>query len=160
MGVVILGVGNRWRGDDGIGPCVIDRLQGRTTALLFDCGTAPENYVGLVVAARPDRLLLIDACAFGGFPGEFRFFGREDIERIAAGLVSTHALPIELTVALIEQQLREVPVCNSPTIYASPLTALLGVQPRQLDFGHGLSAELEGALPAIVEAVCRWVEQR
>lgn len=159
MGTVVLGVGNRLRGDDGVGPTIIDLLQGHTAALLLDCGTVPENYVGMVVAARPDRLLLIDACDFGGRPGDFQFFGREEMERIASGFVSTHMLPVTLTVALIEQRLRWEGDCGLRGVPLSPLVVLLGVQPRQVDFGEGLSAELEAALPAIVEAVCRWVEQ-
>ncbi len=155
---VVMGVGNRLRGDDGVGPYVIDRLQGRTAALLFDCGTAPENYVGVVVAARPDRLLLIDACDFGGQPGEFRFFGRKEIQRFATGLVSTHTLPISLTVVLIEQQLGRGVECRRSELSSSLVVALLGIQPRQVDFGEGLSADVEAALPAIVDVVCHWID--
>jgi hydrogenase 3 maturation protease len=156
--VAVLGVGNRLRGDDAIGPRVIDELREKTAAVLFDCGTAPENFIGPVVEARPERILFIDACAFGAGPGEFRFFDREQIDELAAGLVSTHTLPLSMTVALLGQELRATEsVLGSAAGPNRPEMALLGVQPRRLEFGEELSAELTAALPLLVRAVCDWV---
>jgi len=142
----VLGVGNRMRGDDAIGPRAIDALQGQTRALLIDCGTAPENFIGPLVAAQPARVLFIDACALpgGGRPGEFRLFSRQQVDELAAGLVSTHTLPLGLTVALLGQQV-------------SAEIALLGVQPAQIEFGQDLSPELSAALPGIVRFVRDWL---
>jgi hydrogenase 3 maturation protease len=141
---VLVGVGNRMKGDDAIGCRVADELKELERAVVFDAGTAPENYIEPIVELDPDRLLFIDACAFGGEPGEFRLFGREDIDRLAAGLVSTHTLPLSMTAALLGQQIKA-------SIH------LLGIQPESLEFDAGLSEPVSRALPGIVEFVRGWV---
>lgn len=143
--VAVLGVGNRLRGDDGVGPIVIDGL--REAGLnegLFDCGTAPENYIAPALELEPEGVLFVDACAFGGHPGEFRLFSRQEIDELAMALVSTHTLPLAMTVELIALQ--------SPA-----RIALLGVQPAQVEFGLPLSPAVAAALPTIVTAVRDWI---
>ena len=44
--VVIAGIGNTLRGDDGLGCYLVNRLKGRIHALCIDTGPTPENYVG------------------------------------------------------------------------------------------------------------------
>ena len=65
----IVAIGNRDRGDDGLGPLVADRLKeavnGRAEVLVSDGdpGDLLEAMTGC------DRLILIDACAPAGTPG-------------------------------------------------------------------------------------------
>ncbi|MEO0085213.1 MAG: hydrogenase 3 maturation endopeptidase HyCI [candidate division WOR-3 bacterium] len=141
---VVVGVGNRLRGDDAVGCLVVEALKGRTDAALFDAETAPENYIEPVAKLNPARILLIDACDFGGRPGEYRLFGRDEIERLAMGLVSTHALPLTMTAQLLGQRTRAD-------------VWLLGVQPERVDFGAGMSRAVAKAMPAIVEFVREWL---
>ncbi len=140
----IVGVGNRMKGDDAIGCLVADELKELGRAVVFDAGTAPENYIEPIVELDPDRLLFIDACAFGGKPGEFRLFASKEMDRLAAGLVSTHTLPLSMTAALLGQE-------TKATIQ------LLGIQPQSLEFDAGLSEPIAGALPGVVEFVKGWV---
>ena len=137
MKAVVLGIGNRMRGDDAVGSLVAEELKGTPGLGVFDCGTTPENYIEPVVALEPDRILLVDACSFGGRPGEFRLFEREDIERLAAGFVSTHTLPLTMTVVMLEQQ-------------TNARIQLLGIQPANVQFGETLSASVASALPDVV----------
>jgi len=139
----VIGVGNRLKGDDAIGCLVADGLTGVEGIRVVDAGTAPENYLEPVAAAVPDRVLFVDACAFGGEPGEFRLFGRADIDRLTGQLVSTHTLPLGMTVAMLEQ-------------LTPARIELLGVQPASLDFDAELSPPLRAALPRIVEFVRGW----
>ena len=47
---LIVGIGNRLRGDDGVGPEIINRLSSPLPhLLLFDVGETPENYLGKIV---------------------------------------------------------------------------------------------------------------
>ena len=55
--VCILGVGNRYRRDDGAGSLVAEHLAGRTDALIVDAGAVPENYLEKVARWRPDVIL-------------------------------------------------------------------------------------------------------
>ena len=140
---VVLAVGNRLRGDDGVGPRIADEISSSDTLRVFDAGLSPENYLGPVVAARPDALLIVDACDFGGEPGEHRLCGREELALLSSGSVSTHTLPLSLTVAMIEQQ-------------SSASIEFLAIQPGTLDFDAPLSPPVAAALPGLVELIRRW----
>jgi hydrogenase 3 maturation protease len=156
----VLGVGNRLRGDDAVGPLVIDRLragrpevpawkseaEGDGVPVLFDCGTAPENFIEPVLKAGARRVLFIDACAFGADAGEFRLFDRAEIDQLAMGLVSTHTLPLTLTVELIAQR-------------SGADVRLLGIQPARIEFGQELSAPVSRGLSRVVEFVRAWLKQ-
>ena len=65
----VVGIGNPQSGDDGVGPEVVRLLRGRTRAMLFDCETAPENFIGPLAEARPASILLVDATPTGSTPG-------------------------------------------------------------------------------------------
>jgi hydrogenase 3 maturation protease len=73
--VTIIGIGNIMRGDDGFGPKLIESLKKRSTkAILFDCGTVPENYIFPILATSCDTVILVDAADFDSFFG--RVIGR------------------------------------------------------------------------------------
>lgn len=136
MKMVVVGVGNRQRGDDAAGPMVVDELAGDEGIATVDAGSAPENWLEPIARLEPELLVFVDACDFGGRPGEFREFSREELDRLAGGLVSTHTLPLTVTVTLLEQQLD----CD---------IVLVGVQPGRLQFNAGLSDEVRAALPCV-----------
>lgn len=138
----IIGVGNRLRGDDAVGPAVIERLGCVEGARTFDAGPVPENYLEPVAELSPGRILFVDACDFRAEPGEFRLFEMPDIERLGAGLVSTHTLPLTVTAQLFAA--------------AGARVSLLGVQPASLEFDAPLSDAVSSALPAVLAAVRAW----
>ena len=66
--LAVVGIGQRLRGDDGVGPAVVGRLAGLlpdASLLLLDAGHAPENCLGPIIRFRPDVILLIDAARGG-----------------------------------------------------------------------------------------------
>jgi|WetSurMetagenome_2_1015567.scaffolds.fasta_scaffold211433_2 hydrogenase 3 maturation protease len=153
--VAILGVGNRLRGDDAVGCIVCDELQkpGPSSFVpspssvpvlyVFDCGSTPENYVQPVADRKPTRILVIDCCNFGARPGEFRLFSREEVKQLSYGLLSTHTLPLTLTIEMLSLE-------TGATI------ELLGIQPQQIEFGAELSPAVQAALPALVQFTSDW----
>jgi hydrogenase maturation protease len=142
--VIVLGVGNRLRGDDAVGCVLCDELSGKVEAEVIDSGDTPENYVEPVAKLRPRRILVIDCCDFGASAGEFRLFSRQELEELSYGLLSTHTLPLSLTVELLALE-------TGATI------ELLGIQPERIEFGTDLSPSVQAALPALVERVRAWV---
>ncbi len=86
--VCIVGVGNRQRGDDGAGPRLIDARHPDAPGVWLDAGIAPENYLETIARTNPDTVLIVDAVAFGGVPGECRLIDASAIDTVA---VSTHA---------------------------------------------------------------------
>jgi hydrogenase 3 maturation protease len=153
--VTILGVGNRLRGDDAIGCIVCDELQKPGPSSLvprpssvpalyvLDCGSTPENYVQPIADRKPTRILAVDCCHYGAKPGEFRLFSREEIDSLSYGLLSTHTLPLTLTIEMLSME-------TGATI------ELLGIQPESIEFGEELSESVQRSLPAVVEFVRNW----
>ncbi|MDD5495957.1 MAG: hypothetical protein PHP46_02505, partial [Candidatus Omnitrophica bacterium] len=53
--LAIVGIGNIIRGDDGLGPKFIEMIRARRLNIhLFDCGTAPENYIFPILSSSCD----------------------------------------------------------------------------------------------------------
>ena len=86
--VAIAAIGNIMRGDDGLGPKFIEILKGKNlNAALFDCGSAPENYIFPILTASCDTVILIDAADMGIPPGTARVFNLNEISSVS---FSTH----------------------------------------------------------------------
>jgi hydrogenase 3 maturation protease len=135
--IVLLGVGNTQKGDDGAGSFLATRLARTARLTVIDAGTTPENHLEKIVRAGPDTLLIVDAADFGGSPGEIGGF---DAEKIAGGGISTHALSLDMT--------REY-VCNR---LPSARVWLLAIQPVRLD-GTELSAPVRESCDLIENAL-------
>jgi hydrogenase maturation protease len=86
---------------------------------------------------------VIDCCDFGAEAGEFRLFSRKELEELSYGLLSTHTLPLSLTVELL-------------SVETGAAIELLGVQPERIEFGEDVSEPVQRALPAVVEFVRNW----
>lgn len=134
---VLMGIGNRWRGDDAAGPEVIARLAGRARALCIDAGDAPERHLGEAVEGPPDGILLVDAVDFGGRPGEVALFGLEDLP---ATLGTTHDVPL----SVLMRYLRAMTGAD---------VLLLGLQPETTDFGRRMSAAVDDAVRVVTDAL-------
>jgi hydrogenase 3 maturation protease len=135
--VVILGIGNPLKGDDAAGSLVCARLSGRVPATVIDAGGVPENYIGPVLRAAPEVLLVVDAVDFGGPPGQIRVCTPDEIEPRA---FSTHALSLHLALDLIRRARRlEVYV--------------MGIQAGTMKLGDGLSAPVQEAVETLAETL-------
>lgn len=125
-GVVILGIGNELRGDDGFGPYLIESLKGRVGARLFNCGTALENYYNPVVKENPDVIILLDIAGFNGPIGEIAVFEKDDILKVG---FSTHNISPKVFIELLEKSV------DADII-------MIGVKPKSTAFGEDLSSEV------------------
>ncbi len=139
--IVIAGIGNILRGDDGLGCCLVNRLKGHVNALCIDTGPTPENYLGKIMKEDPDTLLFIDAVHLNKHPGEFVIMHPLEL---AEQFPTTHGFPLRM---FIEQILDGI----SAKIF------FLGVQPQTVKIGDSLSALIQNSLRClekwIVEAV-------
>lgn len=133
--VLLVGIGNRWRGDDGAGPTLIDRLQGQVEISLLDCGEVPESYLGKMVEAQPDTVVLVDALDFGEEPGSVGIF---DSAYLPERPGSTHDVPLRcLAEYLCEETGAKV--------------VALGIQPRTTALGDSLSPEVAQTIDQLSE---------
>jgi hydrogenase 3 maturation protease len=99
--VVVVGIGNTLRADDGAGSLVAERLRERYPDVVFDAAQAPENYLAPIRRADPDVVVLVDVADFGGSPGEVRAATAEDVEGLMMG---THAAPLSMFMRVLKDE--------------------------------------------------------
>jgi hydrogenase 3 maturation protease len=99
--VVVVGIGNTLRADDGAGSLVAERLRERYPDVVFNAAQAPENYLAPIRRADPDVVVLVDAADFGGSPGEVRAATPEDIDGLMMG---THAAPLSMFMRVLKDE--------------------------------------------------------
>jgi hydrogenase 3 maturation protease len=135
--VMILGVGNPLRGDDGVGPYLIEQLKGQVNAILLNCEEVPENFLGQIVENQPDSILIIDAINLGMSPGVAATLEEDELEGISW---ATHHASLRLFIN-----------CLKADTQATVL--IMGIQPKSTEFGSAISAEVEetvGLLQSII----------
>jgi len=129
MKTVVCGIGNSMKGDDGIGPAVIEKLKKENLnpedVMLIDCGTAPENFLGRITWFDPARVIIVDAVDMGREPGTVETINTGSI---IGDRVSTHNLPLSMFVSYLKDMFR-----NSLDI------VFIGAQPNQTGFGLSMS---------------------
>lgn len=142
--IVIVGVGNTLRGDDGFGSILIEKLkknfeeigdrQYKSIPILIDAGNAPENYAGKIAKEKPDTILIVDAIDLGLKPGEYEIIKRTDM--VETGF-TTHNMSLSMFIEFLEKE-------TGAEIY------ILGVQPEKVSFGEEMSGAVEMALEEIL----------
>ena len=145
--VIIVGIGNILRGDDGLGSVFIERLtsrlrggiklKGKMEFVCFDAGTTPENYAGKIIKEKPDTILIVDALHLGKNPGDYEILKKEDIAKCG---LTTHDLSPNMFIDYLEKE-------TKANIY------MLGVQPEAIKMNTGLSEPVIQALNKIEEGL-------
>lgn len=129
--VIVLGIGNTLRSDDGVGSILASRLKSKVPFTVWDVGVSPENYLEKIVREKPDSVVIIDAVDFGGTPGEFKALEAEEVK--TANLFSTHNASISLLINYLQSQIKVDII-------------ILIIQPKSLVFGETLSPEVAKTL--------------
>jgi hydrogenase maturation protease len=141
--ILVVGVGNLLVGDDGIGPRTIEALRERELPPGIDVlegGTLGIDLVDLIVDRR--KVVVVDAVTAGAEPGTIHRLEAEELAEVATSRVSLHDLGLVDAIRL------------SRFVGLPPeRVVVLGVEPRDLRMGPGLSPEVEKALPDLVERV-------
>jgi hydrogenase maturation protease len=142
--VLILGLGNLLRGDDGVGPQVIEALN--------ECGlpegvTALDGGTGgldlLHVLEGWERAIIIDAADVRCEPGQFVRFTPDEARFVAS----------EDTMSLHNAGLAEALALADAVGQPLPDLVIFGVQPAHVGWGERLSRAVKATLPALVDAV-------
>lgn len=138
--IAIMGVGNTFRHDDGIGSIVVKKLSRfklPSRVGLFDCEAVPENYIDKVRRFKPTHILIVDSAYLNLKPGEVRLVSVSKIKGLA---VSTHTLPLTYTAKYLKK-------------FTGAKISLLAIQPKNVDFGLGLSPELKEASKRLIKLI-------
>lgn len=144
MRVVVVGLGNPLRGDDGIGPRVVAELRRRGLpegVEAIDVGTGGMDLLRVIDGW--DAVIVVDAAEIGREPGAFARFAPEEVR------LRLHETGLSVHDAGLPEALALASALNLPL----PPITLFGVQPERIGWGEGLSPAVEKAIPKLVEAV-------
>lgn len=140
--LVILGIGNDIRGDDGLGPYIISKLSDLKEShhesdqnpivdmdklYLIDGGSVPENFTGLIKKHDPSHIILIDASLMNRKAGEIAIVDKENISDIS---ISTHSMSLSFLIRYLERE-KEYKI------------QFIGIEPKIMDLSMELSEEIQ-----------------
>ena len=130
----VIGIGNDLMGDDAIGPHIVRKLIRRKIlpeeVILIDEGRGGMRLVHHI--KDKDQVIIIDAADIGKEPGEFTVFRPEEVESIK-DLSGTNIHEWDLLKMLdLSKMMGECPEDIQ----------ILAIQPKDMDLGEGISAEL------------------
>ena len=129
--VVILGMGNTLRCDDGAGSLLACRIKDKLSFIVYDAGSSPENYLGKIIKDNPATVVIIDAADLGLGAGEFQVLEPENLTTTT--LFSTHNSSLSLIINYLQSHLKADII-------------LLIIQPQNLSFGDNLSPAVSDTL--------------
>ncbi len=127
---VILCIGNRMRGDDGAGPALSEKIEGKVKANIINCEETPENYTGKIKELTPDTVIMVDAVDMGAEPGSMSIIERQKLNDLA--LYTTHNIPLKV-------------LADYLFIETKADIFLIGIQPESINNGQ-ISPKVEKTL--------------
>jgi hydrogenase maturation protease len=143
--ILVLGLGNTLLGDEGVGVRVVELLKERgeyDNVEFMDGGTLSFSLAGAI--ADSDQLIVIDAANLQKKAGDLQVFVDEEMDHFlgAGKLSSVHEVSLLdlLSVTALSSKLPQP-------------RALIGVQPKEIDWSDVLSSEVTAALKPAAESV-------
>jgi len=146
--LAILGIGSELICDDAAGMLAAKQLDSGPSlnknmpCRVFFGATSPESLTGEIKRFKPTDILIIDAADFNATPGTTRFIELEDIGGVS---FSTHRLPTKILTDYLIKSLN----CR---------IAVVGIQPKSLDFCAAVSPEIKKAVDELVFAIKEAIE--
>ena len=130
--LIVLGVGNELKSDDGVGPFIINKLkeeniENNKRLLFINAKTVPENFTGKIRKENPTHIIIVDACLMGCEPGEMKIVNRYDFANIG---ISTHSMSLSFFVRYLEKD-------NDFRI------TFVGIEPETMDWGEKPTPKVE-----------------
>jgi hydrogenase 3 maturation protease len=140
--VVVAGIGNPIRSDDFVGVQIIQDLQGKVSenVYLIECETVPESFIQQILDFNPTHVLLLDAAVLGLKHGELRLVDPGQLKDFPA--FSTHTLPLRI-------------FCDYVTKAGRSKIGLVLIEPKNTEFGEGLTPEVDAAAKTIVNLLVK-----
>lgn len=144
----VIGLGNPFRGDDGVVFELFDRIEPRFEGLdvtFVDVGDG--NLRLLHVIGGFDRVLVVDAVRFGGDPGDHVVFDPAEATSRRSH-ESSHDADLFALLELAEEM-----------GIAPERVLVFGIEPERTEMGAGLSEPVARRLPALCEALADSVKR-
>ena len=143
--IAVLGVGNDLRSDDGLGLVIVDGLKHMQgpNLLVENVGSVPEAFASNLTDFGAERVIMVDAADMLRPPGHIELITKD---RIGGITISTHRMPLSLLMQYLEDR-------------TGAQTILLGVQPKNIEFGEGLSPEIQTVTEKIISTLETMLKQ-
>jgi len=141
--IVILGVGNILLGDEGVGVHVAKEIEKRElpeNVEVIDGGTASMDILSSMKDV--DKLIIIDALRCGETPGTVYRLHPEDLLASLDSYVSLHQINV------LEGLILARKTGNAPKE-----TVIIGIEPEKIDWGLGVTPEIDKKIPDIINIV-------
>lgn len=141
--ILIIGVGNAWRGDDALGLVVAQRLRALLPATVTSLEASGDGTALLSLWRDADVVFLVDAVQSGVRPGTVQRF-EVSTQPLSSQTfrTSTHAFGLAEAIELA-RALGQLPTA----------CIVYGVEGAVWDVGAGLSAAVEASVPAVVRCI-------
>ncbi|KZX12702.1 hydrogenase maturation peptidase HycI [Methanobrevibacter curvatus] len=152
--LIIMGIGNTLRGDDGIGVIIIEELQKyfnhnfhknifeEKNILLLNCQSVPENFTGLIKMEKPSHLIILDAVLLDDDPGTIRLIEKEEISNFSS---SSHSMSISFFIKFLEEKIKFKSI-------------ICGINPKSMEISTNLSQEINLSKNIIVNTLINLIE--
>ena len=129
--LIILGVGNELKSDDGVGPFIVKNMMAENIEsdrlLLINAETVPENFTGKIRKENPSHVIIVDACLMGCQPGDIKIVDKDDFTNIG---ISTHSMSLSYFVKYLEKD------TDFKIIF-------VGIEPETMDWGANPTENVE-----------------
>ncbi len=141
--LTVIGVGNRLRGDDAVGPLLIDELSKLSDPRLELIDAGSDALGILEYLAGREQVLLVDACRMGKAPGSLVTF--RPLERkliLDTDPLSLHGLGLAETLDMAE------------SLHMLPTDLkIIGIEPDSIQFNGKLSSSVQAAMSLAIEKI-------
>jgi hydrogenase maturation protease len=142
--LLILGVGNSMRQDDGIGPKIVNLIQEKQLSAVDVINGGIDGLSLLDVIVYYERAIIIDAIDMQADPGTIKVFAPEQAKIIIkSDALSTHGFGLAEVIKLAEELGIEAKL------------TIVGVQPQTVGFGEWISSVVANKIPELVDIVLR-----
>jgi len=157
--LLIMGVGNTLKGDDGVGIEFIHNLINyysnkynisnnkeinkiNNKIVFLNCGVVPENFTDVIKKENPSHIIIYDAALMGEIPGTLKIIKLDNISSVG---FSTHALPMNIIIKYI----------NS---FIDTQILIIGIEPEQLEFGNKLSKKIYKKNEKFIKLIIKYID--
>lgn len=146
---VVVGIGDIYRQDDGIGPRIIEELQTGEIQSVDYATYGSDVFSLLDIENDYSTIMVIDAVNMGEPPGTVRLFhAQETTWKLHPPLCSTHGFGLAEILELLS------------SINHKTSIKIIGIQPEQVSYENNMSQTLQKQWPTIIETVKMMINQR
>lgn len=143
--ILVVGVGNRLLGDEGMGLYIIDTLlqyQIPDYVDVINCGCDLLNLISY--PNKPQKLIIVDTIRAGGKPGETYKFNYNQLETPAVKMSSAHQIHAIDALRLLRELYPNLADCE---------VVVIGIEPKTIKLNAGLSKWVNKSITGAVRLV-------